>query len=296
MAAQTFDHPDGRKTDYLISGAKDGFPLIFIHGTPGSYTVSPKFSAACEDKGLKLITLSRAGYGGSTRNKGRRVVDAVADIQAVLEHLGVKKCVVGGKSGGGPHSLACAARLPGCVASLVVAGVGPYNAEGLDFLAGQGQGNVDEYAAALEGEEQVQKFCQGERQGLMAADPEGLTKVLATLLPEVDRKAMLEDENTGEDIINSIHEALKVSCDGWVDDDLAFIRPWGFELSEIKVPVFLYQGSEDMMVPLAHGEWLAAHLPEDKVKARLLKGEGHISIFGGYMNEMLDNLLAAANE
>ncbi|KAI3391044.1 hypothetical protein diail_8095 [Diaporthe ilicicola] len=296
MAAQTFNHPDGRKTDYLVSGAQDGFPLVFIHGTPGSYTVGPKFSAACVEKGIKLITLSRAGYGGSTRNKGRRVVDAVADIQAVLEHLGVKKCVVGGKSGGGPHSLACAARLPGCVASLVVAGVGPYNAEGLDFLAGQGQGNVDEYAAALEGEEQLQKFCQAERPGLMAADAEGVTKALATLLPEVDRKALLEDEDTGADIVKSIHEALRVSCDGWVDDDLAFIRPWGFELDEIKVPVFLYQGSEDMMVPLAHGEWLACHLPEDRVKARLLKGEGHISIFGAYMEEMLDSLLAVAKE
>ena len=101
MAAQSLTHPDGRKTEYLISGAQDGFPLVFIHGTPGSYTVGPKMRAACEGKGIKLITLSRAGYGGSTRNKGRRVVDAVADIQALLEHLGVKKCVVGGRSGGG---------------------------------------------------------------------------------------------------------------------------------------------------------------------------------------------------
>ncbi|KAJ0114820.1 lpha beta hydrolase [Diaporthe amygdali] len=296
MAPQTFTHADGRKTDYLVSGAQDGFPLIFIHGTPGSYTVSAKFAAACEGKGIKVITLSRAGYGGSTRNKGRRVVDAVADIQAVLEHLGVKKCVVGGKSGGGPHSLACAARLPGCVASLVVAGVAPYDADGLDFLAGQGQSNVDEFGAALEGEEPLQKFCQAERPGMLAASPKGLTEAMATLLPEADMKAILEDEDTGVDILKTIQEALRLSCDGWVDDDLAFTRPWGFELSEIKVPVFLYQGTVDKMVPLAHGEWLAAHLPEGKVKARLLEGEGHISIFSAYMNEMLDNLLAVAKE
>ena len=101
MSAQVFTHPDGRKTDYLISGAQDGFPLVYIHGTPGSYTVGPKLSTTCEGKGIKLITLSRAGYGGSTRNQGRRVVDAVADIQGLLEHLGIKKCLVGGKSGGG---------------------------------------------------------------------------------------------------------------------------------------------------------------------------------------------------
>lgn len=112
MTAQTLTHPDGRKTEYLVSGAQDGFPLLFIHGTPGSYTVGPKMSAACEGKGIKLITLSRAGYGGSSRNKGRRVVDAVADIQALLEHLGIKKCVVGGRSGGGESYPACPAAQP----------------------------------------------------------------------------------------------------------------------------------------------------------------------------------------
>lgn len=157
--------------------------------------------------------------------------------------------------------------------------------------------DIDEWAAALKGEEELQKFCQAEKPGMMATDPKALTEaLLATLLPEVDKRAMLEDEHTGNDIVKSLHEALRVSCDGWVDDDLAFMSPWGFDLSEIKVPVFLYQGSEDKMVPLAHGKWLADHLPEDKVKARLLDGEGHISIFSAYLDEMLDNLLAVARE
>jgi pimeloyl-ACP methyl ester carboxylesterase len=101
MTAEIVTHADGRKTDYLISGAQDGFPLVFIHGTPGSYTVGSKLSSTCERKGIKLITLSRAGYGGSSRKLGRQVVDAVADIHDLLEHLGVKKCIVAGKSGGG---------------------------------------------------------------------------------------------------------------------------------------------------------------------------------------------------
>lgn len=156
--------------------------------------------------------------------------------------------------------------------------------------------DLDEWAAALKGEEELQKFCQAERPGMMAADAKGLTEALATLLPEVDKRAMLEDENTGDDIVRSMQEALRVSCDGWVDDDLAFTRPWGFDLGEIKVPVFLYQGSEDKMVPLAHGEWLARHLPEDKVEVRLLEGEGHISILSAYEDEMLDKLLAVARK
>jgi pimeloyl-ACP methyl ester carboxylesterase len=99
--AQQFELPDGRNIDYLVSGAKDGFPLVWIHGTPGAYITLSSLIAVCEQKGVKLITLSRPGYGGSTRKKGGQVVDTVADIQALIEHLGVERCFVGGWSGGG---------------------------------------------------------------------------------------------------------------------------------------------------------------------------------------------------
>lgn len=99
--AQTLELPDGRKVDYLISGSADGFPLVYIHGTPGSYSTESDLVAACEKKNIKLITLSRAGYGGSSRNRGRTVVDFVADIHALLQYLGLNECVVGGESGGG---------------------------------------------------------------------------------------------------------------------------------------------------------------------------------------------------
>lgn len=99
--AQQFKLPDGRNVDYLVSGAKDGFPFVWIHGTPGAYLPSPGLPEICEKRGLKMITLSRAGYGGSSRNKGRRLVDAVEDIKALIEHLGVERCIVGGWSGGG---------------------------------------------------------------------------------------------------------------------------------------------------------------------------------------------------
>jgi pimeloyl-ACP methyl ester carboxylesterase len=99
--ARQFKLPDGRNIDYLVSGAKDGFPLVWIHGTPGAYIPPSSLPAVCEKKGVKVITLSRPGYGGSTRKKGGQVVDTVADIQALIEHLGVERCFVGGWSGGG---------------------------------------------------------------------------------------------------------------------------------------------------------------------------------------------------
>ncbi|KUI59776.1 Proline iminopeptidase [Cytospora mali] len=254
MSPRVLTLPDGRKIEYLTSGAEDGFPMVFIHGTPGAYIVNPTMSTLCDEKKIKLITMSRAGYGSSTRNKGRRVVDVVADIQALLEHLRVEKCVVGGWSGGGPHSLACAARLPGCIASLVIAGQAPYGADGLDFHAGQGKANVEEIGVALKGEEELQKYCEAERPGMLAADVKQLTEALSSLFPEVDREALLRSHAMNQNILDSNREAYKHNSDGRVDDMLSFVQPWGFELNEVEVPVFLYHGSEDKMVPLAHGE------------------------------------------
>ncbi|KAJ4420995.1 hypothetical protein N0V82_004038 [Gnomoniopsis sp. IMI 355080] len=288
--------PDGRKLEYRLSGSADGFPLVYIHGTPGSYFVGSDVEAACARKGIKLITLNRAGYGGSSRQRGRTIVDVVPDIEALLQHLGLKECAVGGRSGGGPHTLAAAARLPGCLATLCVCGVAPYDAEGLDFFAGFGEDNIHEFQAALAGEEAVAKFTNAERPGLLAADPAGLVEQLASLLPEVDRKAILESEGVGEDFVQSFRESLKNSVDGWVDDDLAFTRPWGFEFSEIKVPVIVYHGDQDMMSPFSHGQWIVEHLPKDQVRPYLLQGEGHISIAHHFLDAMLDQVLAAAGQ
>lgn len=91
----------GRNLDYAISGNPSGYPLIWIHGTPGSLVPVPGLLTACESLNVKLISMSRAGYGGSSRNKGRRIVDFVDDIRELCEHLGVTECVVGGWSGGG---------------------------------------------------------------------------------------------------------------------------------------------------------------------------------------------------
>ncbi|KAH8600850.1 hypothetical protein B0O99DRAFT_589729 [Bisporella sp. PMI_857] len=192
----------------------------------------------------------------------------------------------------GPRALACAAQLPACVAALCVAGVAPYNAEGLDFLAGQGEGNIEEFGAALQGEEELQKFCVAQRLEILEANAAGLIEALSSLLPDIDKDALVEKAENGQFFVDMFQEGLKTSSDGWVDDDLAFVEPWGFELGEIKVPVLLYQGSEDKMVPCAHGEWLAQNIPHEKLRKHLDGGgQGHISIFLGQIESMVDELL-----
>ena len=154
--------------------------------------------------------------------------------------------------------------------------------------------DIQEFHAALQGEEELQRFCGAQRPELLQADIAGLTAALDSLLPEVDKQAMAADTEMGQYMVDMFREALRISSDGWVDDDLACIKPWGFELSEIKVPMLLYQGTEDKMVPYAQGEWLAKHLPQDKLRKYLLPGEGHISIFSGQKNSMIDELLDIA--
>lgn len=285
--------PDGRYLDMDVSGPEDGIPLVFHHGTPGSVRQYRGMQRAAHERGLRLVTFSRPGYGDSTRQPGRRVVDAAADVATVLEHLGASRCLVAGMSGGGPHALATGARLPQQVAGvLCIAGVAPYDAKGLDFLDGMGQQNIDEFGLALRGEEAMRPTFEAEAVGLRDADPVGLIAGLATLLPDVDR-AVLTDE-FGEDMAASFAEAFRTGVDGWVDDDLAFAAPWGFSLAEIAVPTFVWQGSADLMVPFAHGQWLATHVPG--ASARLQPGEGHLSISVGALDQMFDELLTTLSD
>ncbi|MDF8265404.1 alpha/beta fold hydrolase [Luteipulveratus flavus] len=286
----TLTLPDGRTLDYMISGPDGGEVVLFHHGTPGSLHASHRIEEAAHDAGLRVLTYSRAGYGGSTSKPGRRVVDVTADVAALLDHVGAERCVVAGWSGGGPHCLATAARLPDrIVAALVIAGVAPYDADGLTFLDGMGEDNIDEFGAAAEGEPALRTYLEPYLPQLRAATPRDIIETLSSLLPDVDRAVITE--RTGEDLARNFHEALRVGLEGWLEDDLAFTRHWGFELDEVTVPTYVWQGSLDLMVPFAHGQWLAAHLPN--ATAHLIEGEGHLSIGDGRAVEMMAELAGA---
>jgi pimeloyl-ACP methyl ester carboxylesterase len=280
--------PDGRHIDVRVSGPAGGLPLVFHHGTPGAATPIRALQRAAHARGLRLVTISRPGYGGSDRQPGRSVTDMAVDTAAVLAELGAERCLVAGWSGGGPHALACAARLGPAAAALVIAGVAPYDADGLDWLAGMGQDNVDEFGAALAGEEALRPYLTAAREELARATADDLITSLDSLLPDVDR-AVLTGE-FAEDTLAGFREGLRDGVDGWLDDDLAFTRPWGFTLAEAAVPVIIWQGTKDLMVPFAHGRWLAEHMPE--AAAHLEDGEGHLSIALGAMDRMLDELVA----
>ena len=279
---------DGRHLRFDLSGADDGPFLFHHHGTPGSGLPMRGMSGKAAAQGVRLVTYSRAGYSDSTRNPGRRVVDVVGDVEQVMDHLGAERFLVSGKSGGGPHALATAAVLGDRVAGVCsIAGVAPYGVPGVDFLAGMGSENIVEFNKALEGEAVLRPYLDGEAAALGDADVAGMIATMQTVLPQVDVDVLTDEY--GEDQLASMQEGLRVSVDGWLDDDIAFTQEWGFDLADIAVPTFVWQGSEDLMVPFAHGQWLAQAVPG--AVAHLEAGEGHLSISVGGFDRMLAELL-----
>jgi len=275
---------DGRVLAIAVSGPAGGVPLLYHHGTPGCLLQPAASQDECARRGLRFVTYSRAGAQGSTRNPGRTVADVAADMEDVLDALGVERCIVAGKSGGGPHALATAALLPDRVAAVIsIAGCRPY---GDGFLDGMGADNIEEFELALKGEDALRPFVMKHREALKDADGVALVRDLANLLPEIDRAVLTSA--VGADTVAGMVGGVQVP-DGWIDDDLAFTQDWGFDLADIAVPAYVWQGSEDKMVPFHHGEWLAAHVPG--AVAHLEQGEGHFSVAVGALGRMLDEVL-----
>jgi pimeloyl-ACP methyl ester carboxylesterase len=281
--------PDGRTLEVEVSGPADGPVLLFHHGTPGGSIQLDQMARVVHDRGHRLVTWSRAGYGTSTRRAGRDVASETADAAAVLDHVGGERCVVAGWSGGGPHALACGAVLADRVrAVLCIAGVAPFGTDDLDFLAGMGEENIDEFGAALAGEDALRPYLDEQRDAMIEITGAQISQEMATLLPPVDQAEL--SGGFGDFLALQFRQAVSVGVDGWLDDDLAFCRPWGFDLADVTVPTYLWQGSDDLMVPFAHGRWLAERIPG--VTAHLEQGEGHLSIGLGAMERMFDELLA----
>ena len=284
---------DGRFLEVAVSGPAGGIPLVVHHGTPGERSQYPPFAEAAAARGLRYVSSSRPGYGGSSRRPGRAVADCAADTAAILAYLGADRCYTVGASGGGPHALACAALLADRVlACATVAGVGPFGAQHLDFLDGMGRENHEEFGAALAGPTALVAYLEQEAEAFAGITGEQVAAALGDLVSPVDVAAL-----TGEFaayVAASFRQALANGIWGWFDDDLAFTRPWGFDLESISVPVVVWQGGQDRMVPFAHGRWLAAHLPG--ARAKLLPEEGHLSIAVDKFGEILGHLVASAPE
>jgi pimeloyl-ACP methyl ester carboxylesterase len=283
---------DGQQLEVLSTGPEDGLVLLFHNGTPGGLVASTDMATAAAARGLRTVMYARPGYGGSTARPGRRIADAAADAATVLDGLGAREFVTVGWSGGGPHALACAALLPGrCLAAASLAGVAPAHAAGLDWMAGMGPENVDEFTAAGQGETALTAFLEEAAAGLGQVTGQQVAEEMGGLISAADRAVVTAE--FADYLAESFRIALRAGIAGWRDDDIAFVSDWGFPLEQAgAVPVAIWQGAEDRMVPFSLGAWLAGHIPG--ARAHLARGEGHLTLAARSFGTVLDDLLDLA--
>jgi pimeloyl-ACP methyl ester carboxylesterase len=279
---------DGRKLEYFENGVESEKAILLLHGTPSDGSLWNSWLEEIKD--VRAISTSRAGYGLSDRHKGRTVADDLHDQAAVLDHFGIKSFVSIGWSGGGPHSLNMT-RDDRCKAAFTLAGVGEWGRDDLDFLEGMGPENHEEFGEALKGETAINEWMNENGvvfKNVTAAD---LIEAFGGLIGEADKRVWTAD--LAEKDAANFRRALSVSFDGWIDDDLAFVQSFGFELAKIDKPVVIYQGDDDFMVPHAHSLWLNKQIPNSKLK--FVPGHGHISLVEEFRPEIIKEAVAFLN-
>jgi pimeloyl-ACP methyl ester carboxylesterase len=245
-------------------------------------------SGGCEGSAVSFVLApwlrGLVAAGGS--NGG----DCSTDTARIIDQFGVDRFFVIGWSGGGPHALACSALMPQRVIAVsMIAGIAPWGSPNLDWLAQMGKENIEEFKAALTGPDELRSFL--ERAGPEFAQVTGgqIIAVLGDLVGDVDKAALTGE--LGLFLADNTREALRNGFWGWFDDDMAFVRDWGFDLTRIDIPVTVWHGAKDRMAPFAHGRWLAEHLPG--ARARLLPENGHLSLAVGSFGRILDDLIAS---
>lgn len=275
-----FKLSDGRALDYISNDVDSQVGILFHHGTPGECTGWQKWFGELTQ--IKAVAASRPGYGLSDRRKSRTVASDSEDQNELLDFLGIKKFVSIGWSGGGPHAINMT-RNSNCVGAITLAGVGEWGNPDLDFLAGMGPENHEEFGAAVSGEQDIERWMQNNFETFKNVKGSDLIESFGGLIGDADKRALTPD--VAEADASSYRRALSMGYYGWMDDDLAFVQPFGFKSSEVNKPVLVWQGDDDFMVPKAHSEWLAKHIPTAKLNC--VPGHGHISLGESYRSEIL---------
>jgi pimeloyl-ACP methyl ester carboxylesterase len=257
---------DGRTLHVYDTGTGGGDAALTVfwhHGTPNTGAPPEPLFAAAAQRGIRWVSHDRPGYGGSTPQPGRDIASAAADVASIADALGIDRFAVMGHSGGGPHSLACAIVLPGRVkAAVCMSGLAPFGAEGLDWFGGMTPSGAAELRAAAAGRAALEAhFASAE------FDPEMFTAA--------DHAALSGAWSWIETVVA---QALESDQGGMVDDDLAYVAPWGCDPGQVSTPILFVHGAQDRVVPSSHSQWLAGHCRSAELWLR--PDEGHVSILG----------------
>jgi pimeloyl-ACP methyl ester carboxylesterase len=265
----------GRELLVQEGGDPDGHAVLVHLGTPSSRVLYGLHLLDAAERGIRLIAYDRPGYGGSAPRPGRSVADCAQDVRTILDAFGIDRFAVWGISGGGPHALACASLLADrAVAAATLASPAPFDADGLDWFADTGEENVQDDKLILTDPDAARaKLARDRLEFLDAAGPRP-AESHPTLFSPIDVAAL--KDGLGEYLARRNRTGLIPGIEGWWEDSVALLKPWGFSPETIEVPVMILHGRQDHMVPVGHGEWLARRIPT--ADSHLTDGDGHLTL------------------
>ncbi len=268
--------PDGRSLAVHEGGAEAAdarLTVVWHHGSPQSGALYEPLLSTAAARRIRLLSFGRPSYGGSSPNPRRDVASVGRDVVALADALGITRLAMLGASGGGPHALACAAAMPDRVAAVATfASPCPFTGDH-DWFAGMQSPAA--LRAAREGRDARARFAEideFDRAQFVARD----WATLAGPWGAMGRDAQQEGE---------------AGQDGLIDDDVALVTPWGFDVAAVAQPVLLVHGGADRVIPIAHARDLLARLPNAELWER--PRDGHVSVLEA-LPVVLDWLLEAA--
>lgn len=279
---------DGRQLEYIDNGLASTRALVLHHGSPIEMHIWDSTMQWLTERGVRAIAYTRPGYGESTRNPERTVIGNNSDLEAVLTHLGVTEFVSVGWSAGGPPALA-SGLLSGCRGVAAIASPAPFDGEGLDYFAGMPEDFARESAISSQSVDAAFEFKQATVDGLRSLTVEGFVEGFR------ERPAYAEFEQryqaSFQELVDSLQRGLTPDALAYAEDDHSFLKPWGFDLTSLTVPVGVWLGDHDEFIPPGHATWLAEHIPNADL--HLLTDQNHISIVVEYRDEILNTAIAA---
>jgi pimeloyl-ACP methyl ester carboxylesterase len=272
---------DGRNLEYLCNSSAQDSAIILHAGTMQDIAGWQTWLDYFASRNVFALSFGRSGYVGSSKKPGRITIDIANDVAELATTLGIKKFVNIGLSGGGQHAIATGldSRSVGVV---TVGSLAPYEELGQEFYSGMQPADIDEYADALKDINLLIKRFQAWQEhdmSFVAPDAE---------ISENDRRASLAP--TWSVALKSCNYTMSQGWDWVADDYSSYLKPWGFDPRDVKVPAVIWQGGLDKNVPIQHGTWLSKNMPNAGLELR--EEESHLGIFVNYEVEIMESAIA----
>jgi pimeloyl-ACP methyl ester carboxylesterase len=277
---------DGRTLGYATFGDPQGQPVLGFHGTPGSRLMLAICDEPARRRGVRLIAPDRPGFGLSDPLPARCYCDFADDVAALADHLGVARFPVAGVSGGGPYALACGARIPGRISrALMVSGVGPVRGPDATPSLARRHRLIFGIGARAPGLLRIVTRLIGRT---WRENPDRAFDRIVAMNPPMDRAIMSRLEVRAV-LVAALRDAFRHGGEPAATEIALFGRPWGFRLADVRIPVRLWHGEADRLVPAEMGRHMAASLPN--CDPTFIPGAGHYWVF-----DHVDAMMAATVE